>query len=260
MTYSLLRRISLVLSQLALRPLDTARAVAALPRYFGDWRRFKAGNRWEMAAYPCLFDRTQGAASLGEYFWQDLYVARRILEARPDRHVDVGSRIDGFVAHLACQRPLEVYDIRPLELNIPNVRFRQWDLTAESAGGPDEEADSVSCLHTLEHVGLGRYGDPIDPEAWRRGLARLAGIVRPRGCLWLSVPVGHRRVEFNAHRVFDPRELRDSAMSLGLSLLEFSVIDARGDQHFVTTESDWMRFASEPYGLGIFHFQRAASS
>jgi hypothetical protein len=138
------------------------------------------------------------------------------------------------------------------------VRFHRWDLTASGPGAPAEAADCVSCLHTLEHLGLGRYGDRVDPEAWQTGLARLAGLVAPGGSLWLSVPVGRRRVEFNAHRVFDPRELRDSALGLGLALEEFSILDNRGDHRFVTAEADWDRGASEPYGLGVYLFRRLA--
>ncbi len=248
-------RARLLLNQMAIRPLETLRALAAMPAYLRDLSRFRRSSTWDVHLYPCLFDRSAGAATLGEYFWQDLYVARRILAAAPARHVDVGSRIDGFVAHLACQRQVEVYDIRPLQVEIPNVRFHRWDMTAAERSGPEQTADSVSCLHTLEHVGLGRYGDAIAPEAWRIALTRLADIVRPAGCLWLSVPVGQRRVEFNAHRIFDAREIRDFALGLGLVLGEFSVL-RDGNQQFPATEVDWDNLAHEPYALGIYQFFR----
>jgi hypothetical protein len=254
----LLGRIHLWVTQFGIRPLDTLRSLFALPWYIRDLRRFRAGTRWPISLYPCLLDRSAGAATLGEYFWQDLYVARRIIEADPARHVDVGSRIDGFVSHIACQRQIEVYDIRPLDVEIPNVRFRRWDLTATGTGAPDETADCVSCLHTLEHLGLGRYGDRVDPDAWQEGLARLAGLVAPGGRLWLSAPVGRRRVEFNAHRVFDPRELRESALDLGLALDEFSIVDGHGNHRFFTSEADWNLVASESYVLGIYLFRRPA--
>jgi hypothetical protein len=253
-------RMRLLLGQVAIHPLDTAYALSALPKYVRDLLRFRKANDWDVALYPCLFDRSASASTLGEYFWQDLYVARRILGASPVRHVDVGSRIDGFIAHLACQRQVEVYDIRPLDPGIPNVQFRRWDMTAAGPGGPGETADCVSCLHTLEHVGLGRYGDSVDPAAWQQGLRRLAGIVQAGGCLWLSVPVGRRRVEFNAHRVFDPRELRDFALSLGLELDEFSVVYGHGGQRFITAGPDWDRVASELYAVGIYLFRRPGSS
>ena len=91
----------------------------------------------------------------------------------------MGSRIDGFIAHLACVREVEVFDIRPLDARIPNVRFRQWDLTEGGPAAPADQVDSLSCLHTLEHVGLGRYGDRIDVHGWRVALTRLAGLLAP---------------------------------------------------------------------------------
>jgi Caenorhabditis protein of unknown function, DUF268 len=257
---ALLGRIHLWLTQFGIHPRDVFRSLAALPWYIRDLRRFRAGTRWSVRLYPCLLDRSAAAATLGEYFWQDLYVARRIIEAAPTRHVDVGSRIDGFIAHLACQRTVEIYDIRPLELDIPNVRFRRWDLTGTGPGAPDETADCVSCLHTLEHLGLGRYGDRVEPDAWQAGLARLAGLVAPGGQLWLSVPVGRRRVEFNAHRVFDPRELRDSAVRLGLSLHEFSIVDDGGTHQVVVADADWDHVADKPYALGMYLFRRPAAA
>jgi hypothetical protein len=37
---------------------------------------------------------------------------------------------------------------------------------------PDGYCDSLSCLHALEHFGLGRYGDPIDPRGHEKGITR----------------------------------------------------------------------------------------
>ena len=123
------------------------------------------GVAWNVRNYPVLLDRAVQSATLGEYFWQDLYIAKRIIEANPVRHIDVGSRVDGFIAHLACVRAVEIFDIRPLSARIENVSFQQWDIT-DSKQEFGEIADCLSCLHTLEHIGLGRYGDPLDPDGW----------------------------------------------------------------------------------------------
>jgi len=247
------------LDALGIAPSRTARALAALPRHLRERRAFAARTDWPLATYPCLLDRDGEAALLGEYFWQDLFVARRIIEAAPRRHIDVGSRIDGFVAHLACVRPVEVFDIRPLAHAIPNVSFRQWDLTAPVPAVAEAGADCVSCLHTLEHVGLGRYGDRLDPDGWRQGLARLASLVLPLGCLWLSVPVGRRRVEFNAHRVFDPAELVAAAAQHGLVLDEFIALDAGGTRGTGIDAQHLARVAAREYALGVFRFVRPAA-
>lgn len=148
-----------------------------------------------------------GAAS-GHYFHQDLLVAREIFQRNPERHIDIGSRVDGFVAHVASFRDIDVIDVRPLNA-IQGIHFIQADvmnLNSDMTG----IADSVSCLHALEHFGLGRYGDPVDYDGWRRGFESLTKMVKDNGILYLSVPTGfQQRVEFNAHRVFALPFLRD---------------------------------------------------
>jgi hypothetical protein len=154
-------------------------------------------------AYPCLEDRfTASGTASGHYFHQDLLVARRIYLARPEVHVDVGSRVDGFVAHLASFREIEVFDIRALEDAIPNVRFTRRDMMQDV---PDElhgYCDSLSCLHALEHFGLGRFGDQVNSEGHLIALDNLDKLLKVGGRFYLGVPIGAQRIEFNAHRVF----------------------------------------------------------
>ncbi len=112
--------------------------------------------------YPILSDRYDAAGvASGHYFHQDLYVANKIFLANPHRHVDVGSRIDGFVAHVASFREIEILDIRHIESKSRNIIFKQADLMSEDFSFP-EKTPSLSCLHAIEHFGLGRYGDPMD--------------------------------------------------------------------------------------------------
>lgn len=153
---------------------------------------------------PILTEWEESSGNLGAYFYQDRLVASWIHDARPSRHVDVGSRIDGFVGHLSVFRQVEVIDIRPQPLVVPNVVFHQLDLMRELPDSWQACTDSLSCLHTIEHFGLGRYGDAIDPDGHLKGLSQLKRMVAPGGMLYLSTPVGHERIEFNAHRVFAP--------------------------------------------------------
>lgn len=159
---------------------------------------------------PCLEDRqAAGGTARGHYFHQDLLVARRVFANKPARHVDVGSRIDGFVAHVASFRPIDVIDVRPTLERIPNVTFMKLDLTRELAESFVDSCDSLSCLHALEHFGLGRYGDRIQYLGYLAGLDNLRRILKKGGKLYLSVPIGPQRIEFNAHRVFSVRYLLD---------------------------------------------------
>ena len=175
--------------------------------YSKDYRLFKkmmdADSEFPLYKnYPCLNDREDSAGFVtNPYFPQDMYVARKIYENKPQKHVDIGSRIDGFVAHVAVFREIEVFDIRPMQLKLPNIVFAQADFT-DGNSLPVDYCDSVSCLHALEHFGLGRYGDKIDPEGHVKGFQQITKILKPGGTFYFSVPMGEQRIDFNAHRVF----------------------------------------------------------
>ncbi|WP_293739918.1 DUF268 domain-containing protein [uncultured Parabacteroides sp.] len=179
---------------------------------------------------PCYRDKYEDAGTLSyHYFFQDLIVAKKIFKNNPIRHVDIGSRIDGFVAHLASFREVEVWDIRPLANNIPNVKFRQFDIM-NSDRICEGELDSISCLHALEHFGLGRYGDPICYDGFYVGFVNMTKVLKKEGVLYLSVPIGKQRIEFNMHRVFSLKFLLDMVSSFYV-LKSISVIDDQNMLH-----------------------------
>jgi len=200
--------------------------------------------------------KQQSGTAKGHYFHQDLLVARRIFENQPEKHVDVGSRVDGFVAHVAAFRNIEVLDIRPMDSHVQNIQFKQADLMSP----PPEMAgycDSLSCLHAIEHFGLGRYGDPIDFEGHLKGLNSLHTILKPGGTLYLSTPIGPQRIEFNAHRVFGLEYLL-SLFGGKFKLRNFSYVDDRGDLHENVALAEQMvasNFGCR-YGCGIFELEK----
>ena len=170
---------------------------AAMRALDGSAADFPMGRK-----YPRMADRfdDSGVAS-GQYFHQDLLVAQWIFAANPERHVDVGSRVDGFVAHVAAFRSIDVLDIRPVRSSATGITFHQRDIMVADAAW-EECCDSLSCLHTIEHFGLGRYNDSVDPDGWRTGWHNLVRMVRPGGTVYLSTMIGPQRIEFDAHRIF----------------------------------------------------------
>ncbi len=157
--------------------------------------------------YPCLDEMfEQSGTASGHYFHQDLLVANRIFKNNPVKHVDVGSRTDGFVAHVASFREIEVLDIRDLGDNILNIRFKRSDIMSDDFN-LDDYCDSVSSLHVIEHLGLGRYGDKIDCNGHLKGLNNIYRMLKKEGKFYFSVPIGEQRIEFNAHRVFSVKYL-----------------------------------------------------
>ena len=202
------RKLQYALRMLGLDPVRAWQTVSSVPGFCASLKNYRTLMS-EDDAFPCtsLFpvlgeDRDSAGRGRGHYFHQDLLVSQWIHERCPARHVDIGSRIDGFVAHVAAFRPIEVIDIRPLTEDIRNICFQQFDFMGHLPAHWRHSTDSLSCLHALEHFGLGRYGDPLDPSGWRKGFANLASMIAPGGWLYLSVPIGPQRTEFNAHRVF----------------------------------------------------------
>ena len=216
-----------------------------------EW--FPLGSNW-----PIPFERGDSAGTAkGHYFHQDLFVAREIHRRNPIRHIDVGSRVDGFVAHVAAFRDIDVVDIRPLRSDVSGITFIQADLL--QGAPPDLVADSVSCLHALEHFGLGRYGDPIDYDGWLGGLSALTAMVQQGGTLYLSVPTGiQQRVEFNAHRVFSLPFLRDKLLA-DYSVQSLAFVDDSGDLHvdLDAWSADAERSYGATYGCSIWVLEKA---
>ena len=237
------------------------RGIKGLPLILHDHKQFKTqhlmGEFPFSFSYPCPGDRfEEGGIASGHYFHQDLLVARKIFERSPAYHVDVGSRLDGFVAHVASYRSIEVLDIRPITKKVHNIVFHQFDLM-NPAGNFEAYCESISCLHTLEHLGLGRYGDPIIVDGYKKGFSTLWSILKKGGILYLSVPIGRQRIEFNAHRVFAIRTILNLADEK-FDLLEFSYVDDEGSlhEHVQLTNDAIEKSLNCWYGCGIFEFRK----
>ena len=228
------------------------RDLTSFRKQLGEDKQFPVG-KW----FPILNERYAESGTMsGHYFHQDLLVAKRIFQNKPAKHVDVGSRIDGFVAHVASFRDIEVFDIRALSSKISNIKFVQADFMNLNPALINY-ADSISCLHAIEHFGLGRYGDPIDAYGHVNGLNSIFDVLKKGGKFYFSTPIGQQRVEFNAHRVFSIDYL------LGLfdgkyRIDAFSFVDDRGDLHEnaeLRPEEIAKNFGCS-YGCGIFELTK----
>jgi SAM-dependent methyltransferase len=228
-------------------------------RYFRHVRAYRreAGTspdfplHWS-SARPVLSDwDDQAGIASGHYFHQDLWAARRIYQRRPALHIDIGSRIDGFIAHVLTFMPVTVIDIRRLESRLEGLTFVQGD-AQNLAGFATDSVDSLSSLHAIEHFGLGRYGDPLNPNAWRAAVGEFVRVLRPGGRLYFSVPIGVQRLEFNAHRIFAPDTVLRAFSSL--ELVSFSAVDDSGDLRTNVKPSE---FAGADFSCGLFEFSKS---
>ena len=150
--------------------------------------------------FPCLYDATTETPIDFSYYYQDAWAFERIVERKPNQHVDVGSH-HKFVSLLSKVVSTTIVDLRPLPVTLDSLRFVQGSILALPFA--DASISSVSSLCVVEHIGLGRYGDPLDPEGSVKAFLELKRIVQPRGDLYVSVPVDDvNRIYFNAHRAF----------------------------------------------------------
>ncbi|MBI3562315.1 MAG: DUF268 domain-containing protein [Gammaproteobacteria bacterium] len=261
---SYLNSVYSILLTFGLDPLKFLRALKGLPVYSVNFLRFIQQRKncnsifGSLKIFPCLDDRySESGGASGHYFHQDLLVARKIYENKPKLHVDVGSRIDGFVAHVAAFREIVVMDIRKMNTTIPNISFIQCNIMADLPESLIGSYDSLSCLHALEHFGLGRYGDPVKYDGHVIGFNNLHKMLRPAGKMYLSIPIGPQRVEYDAHRVFSIRYILD-LVSLKFTLNSFSYVDDAGDlfQDVPLLEKDIGVNFGCMYGCGIFEMSK----
>ena len=226
--------------------------LGALPRYFVEWKIY---NKRAVTprisfrdSYPCLADRVAATPFDPHYFFQAAWLARRLHEKRPSLHVDVGSSTMMINVLSACVKTVFV-DYRPLHVRLSNLSSLAGDIVRLPF--QDGSITSLSCLHVLEHIGLGRYGDPINPDGSLLAAMELQRILKPGGRLFLSVPVGRERVCFNAHRVFWPSTVRNFFRELQLK--SFSLVDDAGR---FTEEVPPDAAADLEYGCGLFEFAK----
>ena len=192
--------------------------------------------------HPCIEDDTGMTVIEPTYFYQDWWAFSRIVKNAPKFHVDVGSH-HKFVALLSTVIQVTMVDIRPLSLPLRGLQFRRGsilDLPFEN-----ESLESLSSLCVVEHIGLGRYGDALDPEGSEKAIQELKRVVTRGGSLYVSFPLDDTsRVYFNAHRAFSHEDAENMVD-------QFDVLERKyiyGNQ-----------FLDEPrtgFGTGLFHLRK----
>ena len=242
--------------------MNTA-VTSATPSFEASFARFRElarssarfGETDRADCLPCLADQTAQTAFDRHYVYHTAWAARILarLRPRPTRHVDIASSLY-FAAIASAFVPVHHYDYRPPNLSLPNLTCARANLA--HLPFPDAIIPSLSCMHVVEHVGLGRYGEPLDPDADLAAMNELARVLAPGGHLLFVVPVGQPRIQFNAHRIYAHDQVRESFA--GLDLVEFSLVPDRADPdgpgliaNATKQQSDRQR-----YGCGCFWFRR----
>ncbi|MDL1894265.1 DUF268 domain-containing protein [Sphingobacteriales bacterium CHB3] len=227
------------------------RTLRFLPAVYAQWKKYVSlsSERVRLSDwFVQLNDATKTTPFDPHYFYQSAWLARKIAQHPPRKHVDVASQID-MIAPLSAFVDIEFVDLRPLEATLPRLKCVKGSIlnlpyAAMSVG-------SISSLHVVEHIGLGRYGDPLDVDGCKKACAEMQRVLAIGGNLYLSTPIGQERVEFNAHRVYSP--LTIGRYFNALDLVSFSIVDDEGNY---TDNATIAAYSNLSYGLGLFHFTR----
>ncbi|MBU1032026.1 DUF268 domain-containing protein [Patescibacteria group bacterium] len=235
--------------------VDPIKVVTALPnflRYFIDmfiYSRLKGAEPISVInTYPKIHEKTNETSFDRHYFYQDIWAFKKIYGSKTKTHYDIGSNIV-FVGFLTIITNATFVDIRPLNTTLDNFESIKGDIC--SLPFKNNSIPSLSCLHIAEHIGLGRYGDKLDPQGTKKACQELARVLAPGGDLYFSLPVGKPRLYFNSHRVHSPQQILKYFQNL--KLVEFSGIDDEGK--FIKNLSMEILENSD-YACGLFWFKK----
>ena len=225
-------------------------------RFFLSYNKFKKMSssrrlqiKWK-DRWPCLYDNTRTTYFDRHYVYHPAWAARILIKQKPEVHIDIGSSLF-FVSVISAFINVKFYDYRPVELTLDGIECGAANLI--NLPFKDRSIESLSCMHVLEHIGLGRYGDPIDPDGDIKAIKELQRVLAPGGNLFVVVPVGEPKVMFNGQRVYSRKlilELFDE-----LQLVEFCLIPQFGPDGLIINASD-SRVSKESNGCGCFWFMR----
>lgn len=224
-----------------------------LPRFLRDLVRYRSLEKNKKIRfsdlYPCLLDSTINTSFDAHYFYQGAWLSRKLKALNIQNHVDIASSVL-TVSVLSAFVKVVFVDYRPLKTNLSGLKSLPGDilnLPFESGS-----QSSVSCLHVIEHIGLGRYGDPLNPKGTAEAALELQRVLATGGSLFIALPIGRERICFNAHRVHSPETVLH--LFPDLKLVDFSYVDDDG-QFYPNAKIGVAN--SLDYGCGLYHFHKS---
>jgi SAM-dependent methyltransferase len=201
--------------------------------------------------YPCLDDATETTDFDHHYLYHPAWAARIIKMINPAKHIDISSTL-AFSSIFSAVIPIDFYDFRTAKLTLSGLKCGVAELT--DLHFESGSISSISCMHTIEHVGLGRYGDPLDANGDLKAIQELKRVTAPGGNLLIVVQVGRPSLQFNAHRIYSYEMILEYFQNF--ELLDFSLILDDGD--FIE-KADPALVSLQSYGCGCFWFKKEVS-
>ena len=208
-------------------------------RFSIDWRD----------TMKCLYEKTPNTWFDTHYIYHPAWAMRCILDYKPAFHIDISSTLH-FCSNLSAFIPVKFYDYRPAILNLSNLTSDFADLN--NLPFENNSVQSISCMHTIEHIGLGRYGDILDADGDLKAIEELKRVTAPNGNIIFVTPVGKPRIQFNAHRIYSFEQIQ-SYFGDKYVLKDFSLVT--DDGKFINNANSAM-VAEQSYGCGCFWFTK----
>ncbi len=237
---------------------ERLRRAGRYARFIRDYRHFLAENdsdgRFPLLwadRYPCLDDTTATTSFNAHYIYHTAWAARVLRRLAPSIHTDISSSLY-FSAIASAFVQVRFFDYRPPRLYLDDLEVGHADLNALPFDSASVEC--LSCMHVVEHVGLGRYGDPIDPRGDVRAMGQLTRVLSPGGSLLFVVPVGRPRIAFNAHRVYSYNQIVDAFADL--ELVEFALVPDDGETRGLIYNPDPAALGQQQFACGCFLFRK----
>ncbi len=220
-----------------------------------EYKRLDKNSRFPVSEknfFKCLNDNTQTTKFDTHYEYHQAWAARCLAKTNPEKHVDISSKTT-FNVIISAFIPTEFYDYRPAEIyNLSGLECRAADLN--KLPFPDNSIESISCMHTIEHIGLGRYGDKVDPDGDIKAIRELQRVVRPGGSILFVVPIGQPKIQFNAHRIYSYDMIMEFFQ--GFQLVDFSLIPDNIPSVGIIKNATREQSDKQTYGCGCFWFRK----
>jgi SAM-dependent methyltransferase len=223
---------------------------------FRNFRKLSAGREkrfnlnWK-DIYPCLGDRTPETSFERDYVYHVGWAARILADLKPEFHVDISSSLY-FCSVVSAFIPVKFYDFRPAALKLSHLSTDHADLV--SLPFEDRSIHSLSCMHVVEHVGLGRYGDTLNPDGDLQAIGELQRVLATGGSLLFVVPVGRPKIMFDAHRIYSYKQILRYFGEIRLE--KFALIPDRSDSSGIIYDASQELADAQDYGCGCFWFKK----
>ena len=203
---------------------------------------------------PIIEDRTKNTPVEPHYTYFPAWAARILAATKPARHVDISSYLP-FSTLISSFIPIQFFDYRPAKIKLESLTMGECDLM--KLDFPDASITSLSCMHVIEHIGLGRYGDKMDAMGDVTAINELIRVLAPGGDLLFVVPMGAPRVQFNAHRIYAYKEIVQRFS--GLALKSFTLIPDNALEVGMILGADESLCDRQKWGCGCFWFQKPSA-